>query len=210
MSEPVVTPGPGPSPADKLAVYDRYAAEYEERTRDYTRFLEPDYQAFAAALPGPHVLDLGSGPGRDALALKARGLEPRCLDLSEEMLALCRAKGLETERQDIEQLKLDEESLDGVWSYTSLTTIPKEKVWQALREVRQALVPEGVLFLGLIEGQGEGWKPPSEKYDVRRYISRYREEEVLEELSDWDLLAKRRIDVAESGRNSYLHFLLRR
>lgn len=210
-----MTPMPGlpdhpPTPAEKLAIYDRYAEDYRQRTWDYTRFLGPDYDRFVAALPGPRVLDLGAGPGRDSVVFRDRGLSPVALDLSTSMLALCRAQGLETIQMDIEQLDLSPGSFAGVWSYTSLTTIPKDKVWPALAQVQSALAEEGVLFLGLIEGEGEGWKPPSEKYAVPRYVSRYQRDEVVAELSDWQLLYERRVPATQTGRNTYLHFLLRR
>jgi len=199
-----------PTPEEKLAVYDRYAEAYRRRTWDYTRFLAPDYDRFVSYLPGPRVLDLGAGPGRDAVVFRDRGLRPVALDLSSRMLALCREQGLATLQMDIEQLELAASSFDGVWSYTSLTTIPKDKVFKALAEVGAALAPEGVLFLGLIEGAGEGWKPPSKKYAVPRYISRYQRDEVVERLADWELLYERRLPAEKTGRNTYLHFLLRR
>lgn len=200
-----------PTKADKLAVYDRYAAAYEQRTIDYTSFLLEDYNNFYFALPGKRILDLGCGPGRDAQALAAYGLKPLCLDLSSEMLALCKAKGLETLQMDIEQLDLPANSFDGVWSHTSLTTIPKRKVWQALAKVQTALREDGVLFLGLIEGEGEQWKEPDAKYAVRRYISRYSKDEVVDALAGrFELEKFRRIDISESGRNSYLNFLFRK
>jgi SAM-dependent methyltransferase len=198
-----------PTREEKLAIYDRYAEEYARRTEGFSSFLEPDYARFQASLPGPRILDLGCGPGRDAEVFARRGLSPLCLDLSEAMLSLCAAKGLSTRRVDIEQLELAPQSCDGVWSYTSLTTIPKALVWQALAVVQQALAPNGLLFLGLIEGEGEGWKPANEKYDRPRYISRYSHDEVVAELSAFELLHFRNLSAEETGRNSYLNFLFR-
>jgi len=200
-----------PTPRQKQELYDRYARQYQQRTQGYEKFLAADYRAFQDALSGPKILDLGCGPGRDALALKERGLDPLCLDLSVEMLRICAEKGLETIRQNIEMLALPEAGFDGVWSYTSLTTIPKDKVWKVLnQDLPQALKADGILFLGLIEGQGENWKPADQKYDLPRYISRWSRKEVLAGLAPtWELLRYSEVSSSVSGRNTYLHFLLR-
>jgi SAM-dependent methyltransferase len=197
-----------PTPEQKRAVYERYARRYAQRTEGYERFLGVDYDRFQEALPGPRVLDLGCGPGRDGAEFARRGMKPLCLDMSAEMLTICQEKGLATIKQDMEQLELPAASRDGIWSYTSLTTIPKAKVWTILDRVANVLVPNGVLFLGLIEGDGEYWKPADEKYAVPRFISRYRHIEVKAQLDKrFELQAFSRIDSEQTGRNTYLHFL---
>jgi SAM-dependent methyltransferase len=199
-----------PTPEEKQALYDRYAKDYESRTKDYSLFLSAEYEHFLTALPGKKIIDLGCGPGRDSDVFRARGYSPLCLDLSSKMLARCKERGLETLQMNIEELQLPPNSFDGVWSYTSLTTIPKEKVWEAIAEARRALRKGGVLFLGLIEGEGECWKPADEKYALPRFISRYQEQEVCEELRDWQLLWSSRLDAELTGRNNYLNLLFRR
>ena len=112
---------------------------------------------------------------------------------------------------NIECLELPEESFHGAWSYTSLTTIPKEHVWRALEVVRRSLVEGGALFLGLIEGEGEAWKPADEKYDLPRFVSRYQTDEVIATLEpQWEVLDHSKLSSEVTGRNTYLHFLLRR
>lgn len=68
------------------ASYDSIASQYLEETRHFGLDLEW-LASFAEALPtSAPVLDLGSGPGRDAAALRKLGLQAICVDLSIGML----------------------------------------------------------------------------------------------------------------------------
>lgn len=201
-----------PTEQDKKELYGRYSTAYETRTREFTYFLQPDYRFFLGSLSGKRILDLGSGPGRDSTVFKRRGFAPVCLDLSTEMLARCQDKGLPTVQMNMEALDLPAESFDGVWSYTSLTTIPKEKVWRIIASLQLVLVPRGALFLGLIEGEGEGWKQPDQKYALPRFVSRYQIEEVLQVCRSlgFSLFYFRRLNNEMAVRNTYLNFLFKK
>ena len=55
-------------------VYNRIAAEYEEYTKDYLKYISEDIKLFLENLSGKRILDLGSGPGRDAAFFKEADL----------------------------------------------------------------------------------------------------------------------------------------
>lgn len=205
-------PSKFPTIRDKTNLYDSYAAIYWQRTKDFVKLIAPDYKIFLDSLPGKKILDLGCGPGRDSAVFKKRGFKPFCLDASEEMLKLCRNKGLKTIKMDIEKLRLPTDKFAGVWAYTSLTTIPKKKVWKIINaKLHRALTKNGILFLGLIEGNFEGWKKPDKKYALRRYASRYQINEVVNHLKNkFQLVYFRRIGSEKSGRNTYLNFLFKK
>jgi SAM-dependent methyltransferase len=199
-----------PTVQNKVILYNQYAKVYEARTRDFRQFIKLDYQIFLNNLPGKKIIDLGAGPGRDCAVFKQAGFQPTALDVSDEMLALCLAKGITTLKMDLEKLDLPTASYDGIWSYTAFTTIPKFKVWKIINNLAKILVPGGCLFLGLIEGDKQGWKPADQKYQLPRYTSRYFSQEVIAKLSpDYQLLYFRRLDKADNGRNTYLNFLWR-
>ena len=184
-----------PTVDDKRRLYNTYANFYRSRTMKFTRFLSLEYEIFLRLLPGKKILDLGSGPGRDSVLFKRRGYKPYCLDISEEMLKLCKKRGLPIIYMDIEKITLPPDSFDGVWSYTSLTTIPKVKVWKIINKIHKILKKDGLLLLGLIEGKYEGWKLPDKKYKFARYISRYTVREILEKTDrKFELMYFRRID----------------
>ena len=200
-----------PSAGDKSRMYNTYANFYRTHTHGFTRFLLLDYALFLSLLPGKKILDLGSGPGRDSVVFKRRGYKPYCLDISEEMLKLCKKQNLPVMNMDMEKINLPPSSFDGVWSYTSLTTIPKIKVWKIVNALHKVLRKDGVLFLGLIEGNHEGWKSPDKKYQFARYVSRYIPEEVLKKIGEkFELVYFRKIDKKETKRNTYLNFIFKK
>ena len=132
--------------------YNRCAKVYEERTRNYLKkYIIEDAILFMANLPGRKILDLGSGPGRDSLFFKERGLNPLCLDISSQMVELCRRKGLNAIVGDLEKLDFKDGTFDGVWAYTSLLHMPKSHFKPTLLQIKRILKEKGVLYLGMKE-----------------------------------------------------------
>lgn len=189
------------------ALYSRYAEEYEARTRQgHSNYLKPFIDQFIARLAGPEVLDLGCGPGRDLAYFKAQGLAARGLDCSPVMVALARGKGLEAEQDDFVSFPCAKGSLDGIWAYTSHTIIPKGDLALLLDKYRRILKPDtGVLALGMIEGQFEGWKEDG-KYDgATRFVARFQPEELERLLAE--AFGSVWIDRVPVGNKVYLHCL---
>ena len=96
---------------------------------------------------GP-VCDLGCGPAQIARYLSDRGVGALGADFSEGMLV--EARRLNPDLQFVQTsmlaLGLRSESLAGVAAFYSIIHIPREKVVEALAEVRRVLQPGG-LFL---------------------------------------------------------------
>lgn len=201
-----------PTIQNKKKLYNTYASLYQKRTAGFTKLISLDYQIFLNALPGKKILDVGCGPGRDSSIFKKRGFQPLCLDISEKMLKICRVQGLKTLQMNIEKLAIGKNRFDGIWSYACFTTIPKNKTWKILNtKIHRAIKKDGLLFLGLIEGNFEGWKKPDQKYALARYVSRYQTKGVIEKLEKkFRLVYFRRIGIEESGRNTYLNFLFKK
>lgn len=56
---------------ETIAAYDAYSGEYDEDTEYFwDTFPVSVLDAFVKRLPGKRILNLGSGPGRDALCSK--------------------------------------------------------------------------------------------------------------------------------------------
>lgn len=156
-------------------IYSRYSQEYLERTRNgHTNYLNEFIARFVESLSGKVVFDLGCGPGRDLEYFTNKGLDAIGVDCSEGMLEICRSKNLKVCNCDFMNMKYEENSIDGIWAYTSHTVIPKQEFSLLLDRYRHALKSDtGILALGMIEGEFEGWKKDG-KYDgARRYVSRY-------------------------------------
>lgn len=114
---------------------------------------------FLAELPsGAHVLDLGCGSGRDALAFERAGFRVTALEPSNALAT--RVEGLirgAVLRTPIEALDLDA-VFDGVWACASLLHVTRAETSDALSRVFRALAPGGVFYASYKRGEGERWE----------------------------------------------------
>ncbi len=168
-------------------LYDGYARTYQERTAGaHERYLAPFLRRFLQHLPGPRVLDVGCGPGRDLAYFNEAGLLPEGIDLSPEMVSLCQARGLFATCSEFLAHEWPVGTIDGVWAYASLTLLPQIQFRAILERIRNCLRPgQGVLALGMIAGDEEGWKS-DHKYDGRpRFVARYSARQLEDILLDY-------------------------
>ncbi len=101
----------------------------EDYVRDKQRFYLPYFQGRQA------VLDLGCGRGEFLELLREAGVPARGVDLSEELVALCRHKGLEVEAADIfaHLGDLPNAALDGVFCAQVVEHLPSERLPELIR-----------------------------------------------------------------------------
>ncbi|MBI2004610.1 class I SAM-dependent methyltransferase [Patescibacteria group bacterium] len=191
-----------------IQTYNQMAKEYDDETIDFwERFPRTFFDKFAKLVHGK-VLDVGSGPGRDGLLLKEKGLEVICLDASEAMVKLCEEKGLQSIIGDFTSMPCDDNSFDGAWAYTSLLHIPKVDVSKAFNEIRRILKDRGILSLGLIEGDTEEYRESS-GVNMPRWFSFYKKEEIEQ------LLAQHGFEILyfeqfQPRSKNYLNFIARK
>lgn len=141
--------------AATLAAYDRYADRFdEEYERHLRRYNLAHADAFAAALRGPSVLDIGSGPGNHAAHFAAKGLRVLCGDAAPEMVLRCRRKGLDADVLDLETFSLPAR-FHGVWANACLLHLPKSAVPGVLDRIASHLAPAGLLGCAVKRGEGE-------------------------------------------------------
>ena len=87
-----------------IDTYNAQAQNYDDETIAFwEKFPRTFFDRFIALSNGS-VLDVGSGPGRDGLILKQAGLHVTCLDASNAMIALSRARGLHSVLGDMLEL----------------------------------------------------------------------------------------------------------
>ncbi len=188
-----------------ITTYNELAQAYDDETVDFWANFSPLFiEQFALASPAK-VLNIGSGPGRDGLLLQEKGLAVVCLDASEAMIKLSREKGLTSVLGDFMNLPFPDGSFDGVWAYTSLLHIPKGEMGKALREICRVLKIGGVLGLGLIEGETEGYRESS-GVKQPRYFSFYTRPEIEQLLAATGFTVSF-FETMKPGSKNYLHFL---
>ncbi|MNX85160.1 Methyltransferase domain protein [compost metagenome] len=117
--------------------------------------MSPLYDSFLALLsPESRVLDAGAGSGRDLREFVRRGYRCRGIDASPSLARLAHEySSAPCDVQRIEELN-ETAAYDGIWACASLLHLPKEMIVDALARLHRALVPLGVLFASVQEGEG--------------------------------------------------------
>ncbi len=150
--------------------YVAIARRYFESNLDRSPLL-PHLQTFCAHLPaGRPVLDVGCGPGFDAAWLRGHGVMAYGVDLSLAMMQTGRPffPQVPFTQADMTHLPFASHTFGGVWASASLLHIPREQVTAVLAELRRVLLPNGVFYLSVKAGDGEGWagKPGKKRFFV--------------------------------------------
>lgn len=140
--------------AKTIHFYDTAA----ERYANLTKTTKPDdrLSAFMARLPpGGTVLDLGCGPARASVHLRAGGFRPDPVDASRGMIDLAN----DTHDIGARLLTFDQVDMvaayDGVWANFSLLHAPYDDLPGILSAIARALRPGGIFHIAMKVGQGE-------------------------------------------------------
>jgi SAM-dependent methyltransferase len=166
--------------------YDQIVDEFVRRTNDINADLIEFRSNFVSAVVAHGcVVDVGCGPGRDAVYFDSAGLRVVGLDASTEMARRARSEGVRMVLADIRVTPIRQGSLDGIWSAASLLHVPRGDVPATLRAWRSLLAPRGVLGLSTSLGAEEGWEAcpydPTKQHDpvgLRRWFVHHDEHEL--------------------------------
>ena len=158
--------------------YDKYAEErdqsqmapwkFEVRQQFLHSLLEEDKNT---------ILELGAGPGRDGLYFQENQFEVVCVDLSSEMVRLCKEKGLNARQMDVRELAFEEGKFDSVYAMNSLLHIPKLEIGSVLASVHRVLKPGGLFFYGVYGGGSTEGIWDNDAYEPKRFFAMYSDEE---------------------------------
>lgn len=128
---------------------------FQEAHRKSADFLE----TFARDVPGTRLLDLGCGPGTDALRLAGLGFEVTGVDYSEAMISAARAASTGPNPPHFQVLDMravgeafPECCFDGAWVCASLLHIPEPDVPGVLAGLHHVLTPGGRAMITLKGG----------------------------------------------------------
>lgn len=151
------------------------------------------------------LLEIGLGAGKDSLYFQEHGLNVTGIDLSPEMVSLCRGKGLAAYEMDVCSLRFPPASFDAVYSLNCLLHLPKAELPHALDEIDAVLKPDGLFYLGVYGGYDHEGIWMEDTYEPKRFFSFYRDEAMEEILGRvFDVISFRPIAVTRKGDG--LHF----
>jgi SAM-dependent methyltransferase len=118
------------------------------------------------------VVDLGAGPCHLSAELRELGLHVISLDRSREMLMLAREQFPGPRVQaDLRHLPLRPRSIAGVWASASLLHLEREALQPALDGIAGVLVPAGILYLSMKQGDGARWEASSYGEEAPRWFT---------------------------------------
>jgi O-antigen chain-terminating methyltransferase len=126
--------------------YGKFAEKFrgpEEYVKKGQRIYLPDFTGRQS------VLDIGCGRGEFLEMMRDAGVPARGIDLSEESVAMCRAKGLETHVADLFVYlnDLPEGALDGIFCSQVVEHLPPERLPEMIRLCASRLSRSGVIAI---------------------------------------------------------------
>jgi SAM-dependent methyltransferase len=142
--------------------YDQEGDDRLRRPIDPRRLAGRD--AFIGRLTGgssERILELGPGPGRDAVAFIEAGHRHVAVDLSFEHARRCQATGTLVGLASARALPFPTATFDAVWTMSVLMHVPDSAIGAALAELSRVLKPGGRAAIGVwggpdIESHGDG------------------------------------------------------
>lgn len=191
----------------------RLRESYGRKARERDRHcIEPwkaeERQRFVALLKDEGsrtLLELGAGPGTDGKFFTDRGLDVLCTDLSPEMVALCREKGLTARVMDFAHVDFPRDTFDAAYALNCLLHLPDPELPSALRGIRDVLRPGGLFYVGLYGGRDQEGVWTDDSYQPKRFFA-FRTDERMREIvaESFEVCSFKRITV--DGLANGLHF----
>jgi len=129
------------------------------------------------------ILEIGAGPGRDSLYFQRSGLDVTCIDLSDEMVRLCKDKGLNAHCMDFYELDFPTHHFDAVYALNCLLHVPKVQLDVVLDQIIRVLRPGGIFFCGVYGGQDTEGIWEKDAYEPKRFFSMYEDDVLLERMN---------------------------
>lgn len=161
--------------------YAENADEYIKNTDKLSYFpgLQGWLDKFIELLPGPKVLDVAFGSGRDLLYMQSRGLNVEGIELVDEFILILQSKTIaHLYKMDMRKLEFKKNSFDGIWCCSAFLHIHRKQAVSTLKGFSQILQPNGIIFLSLKLGEGSEWKQEGNISTHRRYFTYYTLKEI--------------------------------
>ncbi|HEX2143317.1 MAG TPA: class I SAM-dependent methyltransferase [Glycomyces sp.] len=120
---------------------------------------------------GTRLLEIGAGHGVSGRHFAGEGFQVTCVDLAPELVAHCRAKGLDAHVMDFADMAFDDASFDAVFGMNCLLHVPSADLAGVLAEVRRVLAPGGLFYWGQYGGQDFEGVWDADRYEPKRFFS---------------------------------------
>lgn len=157
---------------DLAAYYDQDAARRAGRELDPERVARrSEFVALLRAEGRRTVLEVGTGPGRDATAFLAAGFEVAGIDLSAEHVRLARQAGVDAQQASVLEMPFTGRSFSAGWTMSTLLHVPDTQVDAALDAIVAQLDDGAPLAVGLWGGHDHEGVSERDTIDPPRFFS---------------------------------------
>jgi len=116
------------------------------------------------------LLEVGCGAGHDVAAFVAAGLYPVAIDLAHAHALLACANGAGAAQGMLPSLPVRPQSVDAVWCMSTLLHIPDADLGASLNALSAAVVPGGLMAVGLWGGHDRELLGEFDSIEPRRYF----------------------------------------
>jgi SAM-dependent methyltransferase len=154
------------------SAYDRNAEKRDQLEKSAWKLTERS--AFLGRLRSEgksRLLELGAGAGQDSLFFQDEGLEVVATDLSPEMVAKCRAKGLDAHVMDFLNLTFPPGAFNAGYTFNSLLHVPNRDLDSVLESIARVLAPGALLYLGVYGGEDFEGHLENDSHQPPRFFS---------------------------------------
>jgi cyclopropane fatty-acyl-phospholipid synthase-like methyltransferase len=122
------------------------------------------------------------------------------------MINLCQKKGLKAEIMDIEHLDL-KEKYDGIWANASLLHLKKSSLPNLIPKLKSLLNKNGLIYLGVKEGNKEGFEESKRHPNTTRFFSYFTKEEIESQFLDFKQIHFSRGKASE--KSTFIRFIFK-
>lgn len=158
--------------------YNLIAKDWHKQHIDSSWWID-GLELFTQFLPEQgKVLDLGCGTGMKSKWLHKKGFNVLGSDLSDEMIQLAKEITPEARFKVLDMFELDtlEETFDGIVMHASLLHVPKARIQEVLKTVKNKLNDKGLVYIVVKERwedqeQEETKKGNEYGYEYERFFS---------------------------------------
>ena len=154
------------------------------------------------------LLELGAGAGQDSIFFIDCGLVVTAIDLSKEMVKMCKTKSIDAYELDFYNLSELNKKYDCIWSMNSLLHVPKSDLPKVLKNIDDVLNEKGLFYMGVYGGEDTESDWINNILKIPRFFSYYSKNRLKEVLNKiFEIIRFEQFDV---GRNIDFQSILMR
>lgn len=184
---------------------ERYSKTYN------LSYIEKQLKFYLENFNGNRILDVGCGHGRDASYFSEKGFDVVGIDLSEELLKTARENSPKSRfyLMDMRHLDFYSNLFDGIWACSSFLHVPYKDAESTLKGFNRVLKPEGLMFLCVLEGEGEKMEKTMKFQEYERFFAYYSKDRIedLMDKADFNVI---NCEVEEKPRGSWINLFCRK